>query len=93
MPNLDLNKRREERAKDNNLGVIIGDKTYLIPLGNALKVKELKKLKNEDDFMKFFEEYLPKEVLDTLTVDDFKAIAEAWSAETEKASGVKSGES
>ena len=95
MPQLNLNKRREEKAKDQNLGVIIGDKTYMIPLGTSLKIKELKKLDQQDEIMAFFEQYLGKEVMDSLTVDDFTAITEAWSSETQKATGgrVSSGES
>ena len=94
MPNLDLNKRREERKKDNSLGVVIGDKTYYIPLGTALKVKELSKLDKQDAVMSFFEQYLGKEIMDELTVDDFTAIADAWSKATEDANGGKtSGES
>lgn len=87
MPNLDLNKRREERKNNNNLGVTIGDKTYLIPLGTSLKVKELSKLDKQDAVMAFFEKYLGKEIMDELSVDDFTAIAEAWSKATEEANG------
>ena len=32
--------------------------------------------------MSFFEKYLGKEVMDSLSVDDFQAIVEAWSAAT-----------
>ena len=89
MPNFDLNKRREERKENNNLGVIIGDKTYFIPLGTALKVKELSKLDKQDEVMKFFEKYLGKEIMDELSVDDFTAIAEAWGKATQEANGGK----
>ena len=92
MPELNLNKRREEK-KEQNLGVIIGDKTYYIPLGKSLKVKELSKLSDQTEVLKFFEKHLGKEVMDSLSVDDFEAIVEAWSAETQKASGKSLGES
>lgn len=92
MPNLDLNKRREE-AKDNTLGVIIGKTTYHIPLGKSLKVKELSKLNEQEEVLKFFEKYLGKEIMDSLSVDDFEAIVEAWSSATKKASGKSLGES
>lgn len=93
MPELNLNKSREERSNDQNLGVVIGDKTYLIPLGKALKVKELSKLSDQNEVMKFFEKYLGKEVMDSLSVADFEAIVEAWSSETKKATGKSLGES
>ena len=83
MPELNLNKRREERQKDQNLGVIIGEKTYYIPLGKSLKVKELSKLSEQAEVMKFFEKHLGKEVMDSLSVDDFEAIVEAWSKATQ----------
>ena len=81
MPELNLNKRREEK-KAEQLGVIIGDKTYYIPLGKSLKIKELSKLDKQEEVMKFFEQYLGKEVMDSLSVDDFQAIVEAWSKAT-----------
>ena len=86
MPELNLNKRREEK-KNERLGVIIGDKTYYIPLGKSLKIKELSKLDKQEEVMKFFEQYLGKEVMDSLSVDDFQAIVEAWSEATTKQQG------
>ena len=93
MPELNLNKRREERQKDQTLGVIIGEKTYYIPLGKSLKVKELSKLSEQAEVMKFFEKHLGKEVMDSLSVDDFEAIVEAWSKATQESSGKSLGES
>lgn len=86
MPELNLNKRREERKND-KLGVIIGDKTYYIPLGKSLKIKQLSKLDKQEEVMKFFEQYLGKEVMDSLSVDDFQAIVEAWSSATTEQQG------
>ena len=37
------------------LEVTIDDKNYSIPLGTSLRRKDLAKLKNEDEVMKFFE--------------------------------------
>lgn len=87
MPELTLKKHEIEC-----LTVKIGDKAYNIPLGNSLKFKELKKLKNEDEIVKFFEKYLSVEVMDELTAGDLKQIIEAWSDATQKASGAKLGE-
>ena len=86
MPELNLNKRREEK-KNERLGVIIGDKTYYIPLGKSLKIKELSKLDKQEEVMKFFEQYLGKEIMDSLSVDDFQAIVEAWSKATTEQQG------
>jgi hypothetical protein len=75
------------------LKVTIDDKNYSIPLGTSLRRKELAKLKNEDEVMKFFENYLGKELMDDLTIGEIKTIITAWSEATEKQSGVKLGES
>lgn len=75
------------------LKVTIDEKTYSIPLGTSLRRKELAKLKNEDEVMKFFENYLGKELMDDLTIGEIKTIITAWSEATEKQSGVKLGES
>ena len=37
--------------------------------------------------MKFFEQYLGKEVMESLSVDDFQAIVEAWSEATSEQQG------
>ena len=75
------------------LKVTIDDNNYSIPLGTSLRRKELAKLKNEDEVMKFFENYLGKELMDDLTIGEIKTIITAWSEATEKQSGVKLGES
>lgn len=75
------------------LKVTIDDKNYSIPLGTSLRRKELAKLKNEDEVMKFFENYLGKKLMDDLTIGEIKTIITAWSEATEKQSGVKLGES
>jgi uncharacterized protein YqeY len=75
------------------LKVTIDDKNYSIPLGTSLRRKDLAKLKNEDEVMKFFENYLGKELMDDLTIGEIKTIITAWSEATEKQSGVKLGES
>ena len=55
MPELNLNKRRKERENE-NLGVIIGDKTYYIPLGKSLKIKEISHLDKPEEIMRKFRE-------------------------------------
>ena len=79
------------------LAVNIGDKTYNIPLGNCLKVKDyrrLKKLKdNEEEMFNFLAQYIPEDVLDELTLGDVTEIFNAWTKVTEEASGQTVGES
>lgn len=89
MPNeLTLNLNEVEVLKIN-----IGDKSYSIPLGTSLKRKEIAKLKDEEEVMKFFESHLGKDIMDNLTIGQIKAIITAWSKATEESSGVSLGES
>lgn len=77
----------------NTLKVEIGDKSYNVPLAGSLSVAEIKALRNgDDDGFSFFEKYIPQEVISELTLDDFKALNNAWKKESEKVSGVDLGE-
>jgi hypothetical protein len=83
-------KRKEVEC----LKVNIDDKSYLIPLGKSLPIKTLSKMDNQEEVVRFFEEHLGKEVMDTLTANDFKSIVEAWSEATkEQGDGSSLGES
>lgn len=87
MPELTLNRKELEVLKVN-----IEDKSYTIPLGTSLKRSELAKLKTEDEVMKFFENYLGKELMDDLSIGEIKQIIDAWSEATKKSGGVTLGE-
>lgn len=83
-----------KRKKTEVLKVNIDGKSYSIPLGTSLGYKELAKLNNQDEIMKFFEKHLGEEVMDTLSLDDLKQIIEAWANATkEQSSGTSLGES
>lgn len=86
---IDLN----EVKQIDSLEVKYGDESYMIPLGNHLPLKRLKALKTDDDIMDFLAKYMPKKVVESLTVAQFSAIVRAWSEETRKVSGVTPGES
>lgn len=66
------------------LKVNIDGKSYMIPLGKSLPIRRLSKMDRQDEVVKFFEEHLGKDVMDTLTADDFKTIVEAWSEATKE---------
>lgn len=76
-----------------SLEVKYGDESYMIPLGNHIPVKRIKALKTDDDIMAFFFQYMPKKVVESLTVAQFSAIIKAWTEETKKVAGVTPGES
>ena len=88
MPELNLN-----RTKVEVLTVKIDGKAYNIPLGTALKRKEIAKLSEEKEVMKFFEKYLRKELMDDLSIGELWQIIVAWSDATQQASGVSLGKS
>jgi len=85
------------------LKVTIGEQTYTLPLANALpytKVKKLlKALKGDDteeqidNFIAFFKEYIPEEVIESLPMASLTALAEAWGDTSEENGGNTLGES
>ncbi len=74
------------------LKVCIGEDTYNVPLAGSLTFAEVKKLQNDENGLNFFENYIPREVLDELTVDDFKRLNETWKEESGITSSVEVGE-
>ena len=76
-----------------SLEVKYGEESYMIPLGNHLPMKRLKALKTDDDIVAFLSKYMPKKVVEELTVARFSAIIKAWTEETRKVAGVTPGES
>lgn len=93
MPELKLNDSKQVDV----LAVKIGEHVYNIPLGNCLKVKDYRRLKNlknnEEEIFAFLNGYIPEEVTDELSVDDLTQIFKAWSDATKEASGKSLGES
>lgn len=90
MPNeLTLKRKKTEVLKVN-----IDGKTYSIPLGTSLGWKQLSKLNEQEEIMKFFELHLGEEVMDTLSLDDLRQIIDAWATATkEQTNGSSLGES
>lgn len=76
-------KRKEVEC----LKVNIDGKSYMIPLGKSLPIRKLSKMDRQEEVMKFFEEHLGAEVMDTLTTDDFKSIVDAWAEATKEQGG------
>lgn len=75
------------------LEVKYGEETYAIPLGGSLTHKQLKRLRNDDEeIIAFLGQYMPKKVVEELTLDSLIAIMKAWREETQKVSGLSLGE-
>lgn len=75
------------------LVVSIKGKDYEIPLLGALPMKKARTLKDEDKVMDFFAEFIPQDILDQLSINDFKMLADSWASESQLASGATPGES
>lgn len=75
-----------------SLKVNIEDKSYNIPLTGSLTIAEMEKFKDDEDGFSFFGKYIPMNVLKSLTMDDFKALTEAWKKASSEESGVDLGE-
>ena len=97
MPKYSLTKRDKSY-----LTVEIEGKDYNIPLANALKLKEVRKLlklgkKSEEDqldfLIDFFGNYLGEGVIDEMTLPDIQELFTLWGKANEEAGGPALGES
>lgn len=74
----------------NVLEVEFGESTYKIPLGSSLPYKKLKSLDTSEKMFAFFEEYLPNEMTENMTIEQWSKLLQAWSDAT-KAEGTSLG--
>lgn len=77
----------------NNLEVEIGNKTYSVPLAGSMKRKELMAMKDDESIFQMFSKYIPAEVLDNLTVDEYNQLGQAWIDANENKENTSLGES
>lgn len=76
-----------------SLAVVIGKETYNIPLVGSMKRKDILALKDDESVFNMFARYIPAEVLEELTVDEYNQLAQAWSDENKDANDASLGES
>lgn len=88
MAEITLGSKKEVKV----LKVNIGKNTYSIPLAGSLTIAEMKKFKGDEDGFTFFGKYVPVDVLEALTMDEFKALSEAWKNASSDESHVPLGE-
>lgn len=81
-------KRREKK----NLKFVIDGKDYYIPLSGSLPVKKLAQLDTPEGTMSFVKEYIPGDVVDSLTRDEYNELVKAWVEISHEDSGIKVGE-
>lgn len=66
---------REERKV---LKVNVGEASYSLPLLGSLTMKEATRLETQEGTLAFITDYIPKDVINELTVEDFNSIIDAW---------------
>lgn len=81
-----------KRRKAKTLKINIDDKSYHIPLSGSMKPKEVAKLDTVEATLEFMKKYIPEEVLDELTQDEYNDIVKAWGEASKEASGLNPGE-
>ena len=74
------------------LKINIGEKSYSLPLLGSLTMKEAKRLDTEEGTVAFVNDYIPNDVMETLTVDDLNTIIKAWKSASDL-EGISLGES
>lgn len=86
MPEFTLRKKPAKTLKVN-----IGEESFHIPLAGSLTPKEAATLDTAKGTQDFIKKYLSPEVADSLTIDDFNAITNAWTSASNR-SGANPGE-
>ena len=72
----------EESPNTNVLEVVIGEQSYNIPLVGSLTFKEAASLESAEGTRAFIQKYIPRKVLDPLTINQYNSIVEAWKTES-----------
>ena len=79
--------------QEKTLEVVVGDNSYYLPLRGSLPMKEVKTLGTPEGTYAFFKKQFPEDVFESLSYDNYNELVALWSKESDKASGMKLGES
>lgn len=88
MAEVNIKRKKETEV----LKATIGDKTYSIPLASSLPYIKLKAMRENDNVIEFFKEYIPEEVFNSLLTDELMQLVKAWNDATLEATGASVGE-
>ena len=66
------------RSERKVLKVNVGEASYSLPLLGSLTMKEATRLETQEGTLAFITDYIPKDVINELTVEDFNSIVDAW---------------
>ncbi len=72
----------EQEVNTKVLEVVIGDKSYNVPLMGSLTFDEASTLESAEGTRAFMQKYIPVKVLKPLTIDQYNSIVEAWKKES-----------
>jgi hypothetical protein len=72
----------QQEAPTKVLEVVIGEESFNVPLVSELTFKEAVGLETAEGTRIFMQKYIPKKILDTLTIGQYNSIVEAWKAES-----------
>ena len=75
------------------LKVNIGAESYKVTLSGSLTIREARAMREgTEDGIGFFGKYIPMDVLETLTMDQFNALSEAWKEASSEKTDASMGE-
>ncbi len=80
-------------AQINVLEVVWKDKTYKVPLAGSMKRKDILKLNSEEAVHAMFAQHIPEDVLDDMTLDEYRQLVDAWNAANTSKDDASLGES
>lgn len=89
MREITLGAKREIQV----LKVNIGDQSFSIPLAGTLTPRKIASLDTEERTINWFRQYIPDEVAETLTINDWNDLIAAWAQASNENSGMTPGES
>ena len=82
-----------KRKKEQFITFNLEGTTFNLPLGGSVPFVTLQKLKTDSGVTEFLEQYVPADLMATLTSDDIAQIFTAWNDATAKSQGLTVGES
>lgn len=83
----------KRKTKEQFITINFEGTTFNLPLGGSVPFVTLQKLKTDSGVTEFLEQYVPADLMATLTSDDIAQIFTVWNDETAKSQGLTVGES
>ena len=81
-----------KKKKPKVMKIRFGDESYSIPLAGSLRPCDIKNLETVEATMNFIKKYIPAEVVDELTQDEYNDLIRAWGEASKDESETSVGE-